>query len=308
MADHQFRNTTVFVRDEAPNIWDPNALVPNIAHPPNGRVVGQAVGGCVAYMNDLLEDIWAAPFGQAFFTAMAAAGKRQVVKYIGAGVPNENSCANPSGACKVRMRASFEDSDWGACRAELTYTLMVARGANIANDMNWLATQILTTPLYRWDTALNVGTSPFNPAGTLPAAPAFATLRSQLVGQLNGFKNGTMQLSPANPLHRELFDLMLLVLRPYLRNGAGGSSMICFNPLKTHTAAGYRPPQAALMHELTHAYYNARGAQMSNEDSTGEATGRYFELAAMGLPPYNLEPYHENHMRAHQGHALRTAY
>jgi len=308
MADHQFRNTTVFVRDEAPNIWNPNALVPNIAHPPNGRVVGQPVGGCVAYMTDLLEDIWNAPFGQAFFTAMGAAGKRQVVRFIGAGVPNENSCANPGASCKVRMRASFEDGDWNACRAELTYTMQVARNVNINNDMNWLATQVLTTPLYRWDTAQNVARSPFNPAGTLPAAPAFANLRGQLVAQLNAFKNGTMQLSNANPLHRELFDVMLLSLRPHLRRGSGGRSMICFNPLKTHTAAGYRPPQAALMHELTHAYYNARGAQMSNEDSTSEVTGRYFELAAMGLPPFNAEPYHENHMRAHLGHPPRTAY
>ena len=64
----------------------------------------------------------------------------------------------------------------------------------------------------------------------------------------------------------------------------------------------------SLMHELTHAYYNATGAQMSNEDSTSEAIGRYYEQAAMGIAPFAGRPYHENAMRAQLGQGLRTAY
>ena len=307
MADHQYRNTTVFIRDPAPGLWDVNALVP-AGNPPNGRVAGAAVGACVQYFDDMLEDIWTAPFGQAFFTAMAAGGKRQVIQYVGAGVPNENSCTNPGSSCKMLMRAAYEDGDWGTARAELTYTLMRAQGANPAQDMNWFATQILTTPLYRWDSALNVATSPMNPGGVGAGAPAFANLRDQLVVQLNQYKSGAMSLQTSSSLHRELFDVMLLVLEPWLRRGSGGSSLVRFNPLKTLSNGAYRPPQAALMHELTHAYYNATGSQMSNEDSTSEAIGRYYEQAAMGIAPFAARPYHENAMRAHLGHGLRTAY
>jgi hypothetical protein len=59
-----------------------------------------------------------------------------------------------------------------------------------------------------------------------------------------------------------------------------------------------------------HGLRARRGAQHlgPERDSTGETTGRCYELAAMGLPPFNLDPYHENHMRAHMGDALRTAY
>jgi hypothetical protein len=57
-----------------------------------------------------------------------------------------------------------------------------------------------------------------------------------------------------------------------------------------------------------HAYYNAAGSQLSQEDSTTEDVGRYFELMAVGLPPFAGRPYHENAMRNWFANLPRTQY
>ena len=306
MADHPYRNTNVIVRDpRAP--WDENDLVPDNAHPPNGRRVGDPVGPCVAYIIDMLEDIWNAPFGRAFFTELTTDGKRVVVQFNGHNVPNENSCRGGGDSIAVRMRQLYNQADYVTFGAELSYTLQRARATNPAHDLAWVATQVLTTPLYRWDIADNVPNSPFNPRGVLPAAPAFAGIRDLLTTQITQIITGRLPIT-GSELHQELVDLLVLVLRPYLRLGRGTSSSVMFNPLKTHSNAVYRPPQVTIMHELTHAYYNITGSQLSPEDSTTERIGRYFEQASVGLPPFDNAPYSENRMRAAMGHPLRTRY
>jgi hypothetical protein len=58
-----------------------------------------------------------------------------------------------------------------------------------------------------------------------------------------------------------------------------------------------------------HGYYNASGSQLGCEESTDVKNGgRHFELMAVGLPPYDDEPYSENKFRTAWGCALRLKY
>jgi hypothetical protein len=309
MADHQFQNTTVFVRDPAAD-WNPNWVAPPLATPPGVPVRPAQVGACVPYILQHLLDLRNLPFGAAFFNALInLAPKRQVVQFIGIDVPNENSIhgGGIAGICK-KMRSAFEFSDWDGARCELNFALHAEQSATPAHDLNWFADQLLVSPLHRWNPATTAATSPLNPGGALPGAPLYAALKAALVQRLTNLKANSAQLGPNNDQDRVLFDLMVIVLKDRLRNGPGNSSMINYNPMKTVIGSGPRAPQCALFHELVHAYYNAQGAQLSTENSESEAVGRYFELMAVGLPPFQNEPYSENRARTPFGALLRPYY
>ena len=47
---------------------------------------------------------------------------------------------------------------------------------------------------------------------------------------------------------------------------------------------------------------------MSAEDSQNEWNGRYYEIAAVGLPPFDNAPYSENVARGWIGVAARAQY
>lgn len=292
MPDHQFNATSVWVRDPQPGQWDP------------ARVVGgAAVGGYVPLVLQHLANIAATGTGLAFFPALTAFGKRQIVRYEGENVPNENSAFGPQASANKLIRQHFGSGNYIGTGAELNLALMSARGANPAHDAAWLATQLLTTPLHRWDPATTSATSPLKPAGVGLGTPAFNNLVAALVQTIGRWANGSLHLTDKTTM-----DLVVLILEPHLRNGTGGATRIHYNPLKTIVGGVHRAPECGLFHELVHAYYNAAGSQLSEECSTNEDIGRYFELMAVGLPPFAGRPYHENAMRQWFANLARTQY
>ena len=129
-----------------------------------------------------------------------------------------------------------------------------------------------------------------------------------LSGQLTEYRTGRQSLKMKGPT-REIFDLLVYILRDYLEDGNGSNCLVQYTPLKINLPiGGQRPAQIALFHELVHAYYEAQGKNMSEEDSQYEWNGRYYELAAVGLPPFDTAVYGENQMRALFGVAARPFY
>ncbi len=250
-----------------------------------------------------LANIAATGTGLAFFPALTAFGKRQIVRYEGENVPNENSAFGPQASANKLIRQHFGSGNYIGTGAELNLALMSARGANPAHDAAWLATQLLTTPLHRWDPATTSATSPLKPAGVGLGTPAFNNLVAALVQTIGRWANGSLHLTDKTTM-----DLVVLILEPHLRNGTGGATRIHYNPLKTIVGGVHRAPECGLFHELVHAYYNAAGSQLSEECSTNEDIGRYFELMAVGLPPFAGRPYHENAMRQWFANLARTQY
>ena len=250
-----------------------------------------------------LTNIAATGTGLAFFPALTALGKRQIVRYEGENVPNENSAFGPQAAANKLIRQHFGSANWIGVGAELNLALMTARGHNPLHDTNWFATQLLTQPLYRWDPATNAATSPLKPGGVGVGTPAFNALVANLAATVARWANGSLQLTD-----RTTMDLTVIILEDHLRNGAGGATRIHYNPLKTVVGGVHRAPECGLFHELVHAYYNAAGSQLSEECSTNEDIGRYFELMAVGLPPFDGRPYHENAMRQWFANPARAQY
>jgi hypothetical protein len=257
----------------------------------------------VARVTQHLTDIQSTPPGAAFFTAITAFNKRQVIVYNGSGVMNEMACRGPGqGAAKV-IRNRAGESDYVGVGNALDAGLTAAVAANPAHTQLWFSQQLLTTPLHGWNPAHNPANSPLNPQGRAPGTPPFADLLAGTDQLVTKWRNGTLQLRDASTI-----DIAIFVLQDYLANSGGGSSIIYYNPCNPGAGAAARPPQCALFHELVHAYYNAGGCQLSQEDSSTERVGRYFELMAVGLTPFAGRPYSENVMRAAMGQPARTQY
>jgi hypothetical protein len=295
MADHQFGATSVWVRDEGPN-WDPTRIVG-----------GGAVGGYVPLVTTHLNKILATAAGSKFFPAITSLGKKQVIYYNGEDVLNENAAFGPQASANKAMRKFFGEGDYVGVRDQLLLGLNDALGKGVAPNADqtkqWFCRQLLTTQLHRWNPATTAPNSPLNPMGHMPGTPQFTGLENQTLALLNQWLKGSLQLRD-----EETFDLAILILQDYLPSGNGGSTLIAYNPLKLGAGVTARPPECALFHELVHAYYNAEGSQLSQEDSTTEHVGRYYELMSVGLPPFDTRPYSENIMRAHFACPLRAQY
>jgi hypothetical protein len=300
--DHQYQNTTIYVRDPAAGKWDATVADPDPTRPAAG-----AIGEYKDVVFRHLDDLRAFPNGQQFFTTLTNLGKRQVVAYVGTNVTNDNSCSG-SGAGKKKI-VSKMGQGWGAeTRAELDHALNQWSLLNAGQDpVRWLAGRLLQTPLYRWDPAQNVATSPLNPRNVAPGHASWNGMVDVLANQLAAYRSGRASLEKRGA-EGEVFDLMVWVLRDRLQDGAGSNCMVRYTPLKVQVGAGQRPAQIALFHELVHAYYEAQGRNMSAEDSQNEWNGRYYEIAAVGLPPFDNAPCSENVARGWMGVAARAQY
>lgn len=305
--DHQYHNTSIYVRDPQPGLWDPAAADPD--PDPARRAAGGAVGNYEQIVFRHLDHIRAFPAGAQFLTALTNAGKRQIINFIGTNVTNDNSCSG-SGAGKKKI-VSRMGSGWsGEARAAFEYALT---GRSLVNPgqgdvLTWLAGRMLSTPTYHWDPATNSANSPLNPAGVGPGNPNWAGMVAALAMQLGHYRSGAMSMRKEDGLNGEVFDLMVWCLRDDLEDGTGSNCLIRYTPLKVAVGGGARPAQIALCHELVHALREATGSNLSAEDSTAEWNGRFYELAAVGLAPFNAEPYSENVFRGLFNVALRAAY
>ncbi len=304
MPDHQYRNTTIYVRDPSPELWD------STVQDPDPQLVG--VRPAVGEYRDLvfrhLDQIRATGNLANFFNLITACGKRQVIAYVGTNVPNENSCSG-SGAGKKKIISDMGTSGWSAARCQLNTALHNWSLANHGVDPNeWLAEQVLTTRLHCWNPADTGANSPYNPRGIGPGHGEWDQTVRMLAQMIKSYRAGQMSVRNGDNEPRKLLDLMVLPLRDHLPDGAGSSAMIRYTPLKVTTSSGPRPAQVALFHELVHAYYEAQGKNLSNEDSTAEWNGRYYELAAVGLPPFENESFSENKLRDELNVTRRTRY
>ena len=90
-------------------------------------------------------------------------------------------------------------------------------------------------------------------------------------------------------------------------NGEGSWSAVRYNPKKTETPDGERPPWVGLGHELTHAMRNAEGTSVSSSGG-GEDGRRISEHRATGIGDYSNEPLSENGIRQEHGLPERTNY
>ncbi len=229
-----------------------------------------------------LEEIYAKPVGPPFFAALMASGKRQVIKYNG---QNDNSCRCVMSGC-VMLRFRYEQAA-GAPTVEFAQELtnsLQRSGHNVA----WLAAQLIANPLPNWQG----GTTP---PSWLPVGQPFMR-EAAVQAKVRAWLAGTEL--PDN----EQMDGILLALRTSanaLQAGPGANALITYDPNKTQSGGQFRPPHAALFHELVHAYYTARGEQLGREDSQRvDVGGRFFELMSVGLPPFHTAPYSENVFRA----------
>jgi Effector protein len=293
MAFHRFGATCVEVSDPTNVSWDETAVVAGSPAP---------VGEYVPYVMGHLAMLLGTTVGTPFFQDLTNLGKRIIIYYGGS---NVNNCRGPGGTANKLLRKHEANADSAAMGQELTRAMQQAQAANPAQNEDWLCEQLLTTPHHRWDPATTAGNSPLNPMGIMPANPQFAGLKRNLKGILNEWKQGKADFRSA----WDAADLILLVLREYLQDADGGGSRVNYDPLKLGAGSNVRPPQIGLFHELVHAYYNAKGAQLSWEDSANERKGRYYELMAVGLQPFTADPYSENKMRAcFPGTAARAKY
>src|SRR5262245_42272421 len=288
--EHQFKPFSVYVRDPDDNAhWDSGKLV-------NGKPVGDYVN-CV--MNHL-RTIKSTPPGNQFFAKLTEANNNVTITY-------SNGSTNTSGpslkACKW-LRKCFINQDQAPASLELKKALdNAAIPRNGGNDQVWFCEQLLSTPVYHWDPQQNgFNGHPFNPQGYQPLTSQFTQLRTGLMATVDRWKDGAEPVASTpsaagsaetDPLKA---DLVLLVLERFLTNGPGGKSVIRYDPLKTETSYP-RPPEVGLFHELIHAFYNSQGAQLSPQRSDSETGGRYFELMAVGLEPFQDRPFSENKIR-----------
>ena len=304
MTDHQYRNTSIYVRDPSPTIWDTAALDPD----PQIVGVAPAVGEYRDLVFQQLDQIRAFGPMTNFFTLITACGKRQVICFVGTGVPNDNSCSG-SGAGKKKIITNLGTGGWSAARCDLNTAIAAWCLANIGvNADEWLAEQVLTSQLHRWNPADTSANSPYNPRGIGLGLGEWDQMVQMLARRINDYRAGRMSIRNAACDERELLDLLIIILRDHLQDGNKSSAMVRYTPMKVATGSGPRPAQVALFHELVHAYYEAQGKNLSNEDSVHEWNGRYFELAAVGLPPFDNEPYSENKLRDELVVARRIRY
>ncbi|QOJ15522.1 MAG: hypothetical protein HRU75_13110 [Planctomycetia bacterium] len=249
-------------------------------------------GSYITTVMQHLAEIQSFPLGAKFIQDLSALGKRQLIVYGGAGA---NQAAGTT-AAYVLLRLMYDQMDKAGFGAEFKKTL-AASGKTTAT----LAKELVSAKLPRWNGT--VDRSPFAHAPMTAAKPGLPRTPVEIEKQLNDWIGGTGLPS------KDEMDVLCLALEPWLERGKGVSTRINYDPHKTHTAAGSRPPHVALFHELVHAYYNANGTQLGREDSVQEENGgRLFELMSVGLPPFDQRPYSENKFRAALGVGPRSKY
>ncbi|BDC49091.1 hypothetical protein F183_A14070 [Bryobacterales bacterium F-183] len=123
---------------------------------------------------------------------------------------------------------------------------------------------------------------------------------AQFLEKLANGKMGPTDI-PVEPAGTYRFsDLLIRLLHPWLRPGAGSNSGIYYDPRNTVSCAGdrgmaWRPPGIGLAHELCHAWRNATGQRMFDD---AQACGLDDdEVMTTGIPPYQYEPFSENKFR-----------
>jgi hypothetical protein len=268
-----------------------------------------AGGDYVRTVTQHLNEIAGFPLGAQFLQAIQATGKNVIIVY--GGVNNNQAAGSPLGFCMLRRH--HEAGDKGQFGTELN-RMITASG----KSKKVLASELFNKAINTWGAATipspfrsvtvtpnlpspnqprPLGARPLPPIpGSRPAPtkPLPMSPGDAVVAKLDAWIAGTATL----PTYDEL-DAILLVLEAHIQHGPGVGTRINYDPHKTTTATGSRPPHVALFHELVHAYYNATGTQLGREDSVQESNGgRLFELMSVGLPPFNTRPYSENQFRA----------
>lgn len=241
------------------------------------------------YMMEVLQhlsEINRRPLGRQLLQALGHAGKNQVVLYGG---PNSNQAAgSPMGY--VLMRKYHDGTDQNRFTAELQHTVQAS-----TKGRSWIAAKLVDQTLPHWNGGTSPGPFGARGKGLVSAAKAKAQLDDWLAGN-------------SMPDNDEM-DILLLVLRTWLRPGPGVGTRINYDPKKTISGGQMRPPPIALVHELMHAYFNATGTQLGREDSIQEANGgRLFELMSCGLRPFDTDTFGENQIRTVWPHAPRMQY
>lgn len=222
-----------------------------------------------------------------FLPALVTAGRVQKIYYH----PGNSCRGNPRGYVKLReAHKDVELGGWGnrpAFAAELQATM------NRANmSVAQLAQRLLTSMLYNWQ------------GGTDPNPFSSGGFTGTVVKDTED-KIRTWLAATDHPKNDEM-DVLIIELKDFVAKNNGADTQIYFDP--TYNAL-IRPPQVGLFHELVHAYYFAKGTNLGIEDSNSDKDGgRYFELMAMGLPPFDNKRFSENKIRLLYGCALRASY
>lgn len=258
-------------------------LLPGTNITVRGAVIPSTGGDYATIVIKHLEEIRSFPLGNQFFIALTALGSRQIIVYGGEG---SNQAAGSAGGYKklVKFAEKYINGDKDLFKDELELTLRKS-GLNTRTFAN----RLKAMKLNNW--AGGTTTNPF-------------ILKQDLASEVDSWLEGK-----SVPKRGDELDVVVLALSQWLENGNGCSTRINYDPHKTTTASGPRPPHAALMHELMHAYYNAMGGQMGVEESSDQKNGgRLFELQACGLKPFNTAEFSENKFRSELGVGLRASY
>lgn len=169
------------------------------------------------------------------------------------------------------------------------------------NDYAWLATELNTVPRY------NIVGIPSNTAGNYGILPA--DVQRWLTGErpmFNPFQG---------PDLAAIKNALQVVIQRLIPNsaGPGAHSVVYWNPVKTMSrlttrTMTHRAAFIGLAHELTHAYHNSRGTQLSwSEDGDHPSTVLY-EYMCVGLGPWEDATVSENAIREEHFIASRQAY
>lgn len=100
-------------------------------------------------------------------------------------------------------------------------------------------------------------------------------------------------LSEAQKNHARLATIV--ALKDVSPPSAGCSVSVGWNPTSTNPLNRIRPPAIGLAHELLHAYYSCKGAQLGYEDSHYSTV--LFEYRCVGLGPWDEASLSENALR-----------
>jgi len=250
-----------------------------------GSTIPSTGGDYATIVVQHLNEIQSFALGRQFIHALSAFGKRQIIVYGG---QNSNQAAGGAGGYKklVKFGQSFPNGDKVSFKNELAITLN-SSGLDAAS----FSRRLQQMTLYDWNGG--VKTNPF-------AAMSPANLATMITSWGDGSTAPTLG---------DQMDTVALALEQWLDNGNGCGTRINYDPHKTQTANGSRPPHVALFHELAHAYYNAMGGQMGIEESSDQnAGGRLFELQAVGLQPFQDRDFSENKFRSELGVNPRLRY
>jgi hypothetical protein len=279
------------------------------------QVIAQTGGDYKAIVFQHLDDINSFPIGQQFLHALSQSGKTVLIVYGG---PNNNQAAG-SIAGYVMLRRYHDQLDRNQFANELQQTLQRA-----GLSTRQLADQLVNTRLNNWAGGFTpnplrkpppVPPKPPSLGGPPPVPPKPPSLGGRpLVPPKPNWLSADFKIrqwldGSAMPTRDEMDVLMLTLPRDAIQKGPGVGTRINYDPHKTVAGGVPRPPQVALFHELMHAYYNGKGAQLGREDSLDENNGgRLFELMAVGMPPFDSRRFSENKFRTAVGVGLRPRY